>query len=360
MAKRITPDSGNMLLGSGSLFFDRLVDGVFTGERHLGHADSVNLATSVEKVEKYNKMVATRQKYASIVRQTDASVKITLNEFTDKNLALALNGKVVDVEQKFFKAIDQLFTSVKKGCYLDTAKLHISDVVVKPNAAISLAVGAAAAYGAVTSTGDVAAAGTYTGLVVNDYFVQITAPCTAAGTIDGCKFIWKKGLYGAWSAEIAATGTAQDLADGVTVAISVAAAEQFVVGDTYKATATPAITAYAPTTDYIVDEKSGRILVVDAGNIQDGETLKISYTANAFTTTKVTAGTDSSVQGRLRFVSDNASGANYYMTAWKVALSAEGDVGLISDDFASFNLTADGLSDAVNHPDEPFYALTEI
>lgn len=88
--------------------------------------------------------------------------------------------------------------------------------------------------GAATSDGTITVdASGYTPTVNNVYTIQITAACTGAGTITGAKFKVKKN-GGALGAEVAATGLAQDLADGVKVTFAVEAAQNFVVGEQFE------------------------------------------------------------------------------------------------------------------------------
>lgn len=356
MSKAIaTPSSDNLMLGAGQLWFDRLENGVSTGERHMGHASEVNLTTTSEKVQKYNNMVGSRRLYKSVIRQLSASLKIKLDEFDPQNLALALNGTVGVTEQKAGSATAQTFTA-KKGRYIRLGQRNVTVSAVAPNSAISAAVGAATAVGTITSTGDVTSGGTFTGTVPETIYVQVSTAPTSAGAIDGGKFRWKSGQYGDWSAEVA-MGATVALSNGAAVTFAATVAETFVVGDTWTIACAAAKTSYALTTDYTVDEESGRVFITETGAISDGETIKVTFAWNPETLPTVRAATSGNIEGLLRFKGDPGSGPRYEMEAWRVAITPDGEIGLISEEFAQFGLTADCQDDSTNHPVDPYLRL---
>lgn len=127
-----TPNSDNLLLGAGVLYFDRFdVNRNKTGERHLGHCSAFTLSTEVEKVQKYNSMSKARALYKEVVRQTKAIGKITLDEFDEHNLALALLGETGVYTQTAGNVTDKV-TKVYPDRWAKLDHRLISTVVVKP------------------------------------------------------------------------------------------------------------------------------------------------------------------------------------------------------------------------------------
>ncbi|MBN2321296.1 MAG: hypothetical protein JXR49_19610 [Acidobacteria bacterium] len=89
-----TPDSNNLYLGAGSVFFDRFdVDGESRGFRHLGNVDTLEISTSVELKEKKNAMDGTKATYAEVPVGSSAEVSMAITEFVKENLALAMMGQ---------------------------------------------------------------------------------------------------------------------------------------------------------------------------------------------------------------------------------------------------------------------------
>jgi hypothetical protein len=67
-----------------------------------------------------------------------------------------------------------------------------------------------------------------------------------------------------------------------------------------------------------------------------------------------------SIKGYLRFIGDPARGPKYECEIWRASLRADGAIGFISDEYASFTLAGDIESDAASHPNEPHYRLIRI
>jgi hypothetical protein len=93
--------------------------------------------------------------------------------------------------------------------------------------------------------------------------------------------------------------------------------------------------AFTVDVDYSVDLALGRIYIIAGGGIADGTNLLVDYTAAAngrvqLTTTK----TPKKLYGSLRFIADNAVGANHDIYAPKVLLRPNGEM--------TFKRTADG------------------
>lgn len=107
-------------------------------------------------------------------------------------------------------------------------------------------------------------------------------------------------------------------------------------------------------TDYTVDAANGRIYVVPGGAIGNGAALTVSCDYAETTSRTVRLGTDPNLRRYVRLVGDPTTGATHDYEFWNVQLSPDGELALISDEFASIGLTGAVTLDSTNHPNEPF------
>lgn len=92
---RNAPSSDNLLLGKGEVFFNRRnADGSYEGFRHMGNVETLELTTADDVLEKYSSMNAAASLYKRVTRRRDVTIRILADEFTERNLALALMGEV--------------------------------------------------------------------------------------------------------------------------------------------------------------------------------------------------------------------------------------------------------------------------
>lgn len=125
----------------------------------------------------------------------------------------------------------------------------------------------------------------------------------------------------------------------------------------------PMTTTYTLGTDYDEDLVRGRIYIIPGGGISDGDGLLVDYSYSAKVAgdiPQINAGAGTTIEGYLRFVGDPAAGPVYEAQIWKISISPDGAVGLISDDFGEFPLKGKVLDDSVNHPSEPLYRLLKL
>lgn len=93
MTEYLTPNSNNLDLGAGEVWFDRFdANGKVTGMRHLGNVDTFELTFAVDKKEKKNAMDGAKATYAEVNVGSSAEVSMVLSEYTKENLALAMLG----------------------------------------------------------------------------------------------------------------------------------------------------------------------------------------------------------------------------------------------------------------------------
>jgi hypothetical protein len=74
--------------------------------------------------------------------------------------------------------------------------------------------------------------------------------------------------------------------------------------------------------------------------------------------------TNTQIQGRLRFKSNNSTGPNWHLDVFNGLLVPNGDIGLISTEFNSFTLEGTAQSDAAGayggSASSPYFTLTQV
>jgi hypothetical protein len=123
-----TPDSANILCGTGEVWFDRMNnDGTYAGFRHLGNVSKLDITPTVTVIEKKSSMNATRAVIARAVTETKMELALMLSEFDRENVALALLGTAAPYVQALNAAIVAAPLGIsKQGSALDTGKLRIT------------------------------------------------------------------------------------------------------------------------------------------------------------------------------------------------------------------------------------------
>ena len=83
----------NLVLGAGKLFFDRFdANGLNTGEFYIGNTTSLTYSSDEERQEHYSSDTAAREKDASIVIRSDATISFTTDDIQPENLAMVFKG----------------------------------------------------------------------------------------------------------------------------------------------------------------------------------------------------------------------------------------------------------------------------
>lgn len=119
--------------------------------------------------------------------------------------------------------------------------------------------------------------------------------------------------------------------------------------------------ALVENTDFEVDSELGRIFVIEGGDMVAGSyDLDLALNASAADTVHtVKALTQSAVEGALKFVGENPADADRWVeyNFHKVALSAEGDLAGISDEWGTVTLTGTAGKNVAADPDSPYLTL---
>lgn len=134
----LAPNSSNLLLGRGAIYFDRFAAGTTTrqGELHLGNCTSLELTTTDEVKELYSSMASTSPLLKSVPTKRTMELKLTGNEYSLENLALVLMGNTGTLTQTTGSVTaETITTSSKQGRWYPTAKRSISSLIVKVAAA---------------------------------------------------------------------------------------------------------------------------------------------------------------------------------------------------------------------------------
>ncbi len=357
-----TPSKENLMLGKGKVFFDRFVNGMPTGKRHLGNCTALNLSTTTEKKDKYSSMQKESILYASVITQVGASAKITLDEYDRENLALALLGESAVVQQAAQSGLSTTIADVVPGHFYELGHFDVSNVAIGGATPSAAAIGAVTPNPSNTSDGTVTASGTYTGTTTDTIYIKITSSNTVAGTLSGTKFQWKKGTAGTYSADVTPSVSVPSLlGEGVSVLLALSASQNFVTGDEFTFTVTQAGTgAFAPNVDFkVFDAAAGLIQILETGSIAAGTDLPVTFDAGASKRVATSGASDVNIEGELYFLGDPTMGPAKILNIWRGKVVPDGDIGLITDDFGSFGLTIEAQDDRENHPDYPLYRITD-
>lgn len=121
--------------------------------------------------------------------------------------------------------------------------------------------------------------------------------------------------------------------------------------------------ALSLTTDYLLDAIRGWVFIKseNTASVEDDDEIEFSGTYAELTIPKLIAATQQEgITGHLVFVGDPAEGQAYEFHAWRVNIKPSGEIGLISEDWASFQLEGECLKDSIGHPEEPFFVVYEL
>lgn len=132
-----TPSADNLYLGAGDVYFDRFDDnGDSTGFRHLGAVDALTITHSVDKLTKKNPMDGARGTYKEVITGSQAELSMTMTEFDNDNLALAMLGAVSNFLQSSATLTDNTTVvnggdAIELGKWYDLGRLGMTAVSFK-------------------------------------------------------------------------------------------------------------------------------------------------------------------------------------------------------------------------------------
>jgi hypothetical protein len=92
---KLAPSTDNYVIGKGFLIFKPEGEADFF---HLGNVPNFVFTPGVTKLDHFSSMEGTKEKDASIVTEKTGTVKITMEEFSKRNLGILLMGDVDDTD----------------------------------------------------------------------------------------------------------------------------------------------------------------------------------------------------------------------------------------------------------------------
>lgn len=120
-------------------------------------------------------------------------------------------------------------------------------------------------------------------------------------------------------------------------------------------------TTLTAVTDYvIVDAVEGLIFFPLTSTVDDSAAVTVDYTPSALSISQIAGAVQPFVRARLRFSPDPTDGKLIGVEWWQVNLSPNGKLGLIADDYGNWELEGMVLNDAANHPNSPYFLMTDL
>lgn len=117
-------------------------------------------------------------------------------------------------------------------------------------------------------------------------------------------------------------------------------------------------------TDYLVYSEFGLIKLLEGGAVLEGDDIEVEFSRPALTIDQVRIAKNSSPVVHLLYLADDANqdadGARDRLEIWRASCAPEGEMNVISDEYGNFQLTMSVLSDAANHPNDPFGTLDRV
>lgn len=117
-------------------------------------------------------------------------------------------------------------------------------------------------------------------------------------------------------------------------------------------------------TDYEINTEFGWIRFLGGGHVNEGDAASVQGSAPALTFNRIRIAQNSSPVAKLHFLCDDANNegaaAKDELEVWKASVAPDGELNFISDEHGAFSLTFSVLSDATNHPNDPYGRLTRI
>ncbi len=341
-----SPSTENYQLGKGVVYFDRLnsTTGLYEGELDLGNAPEFSYTIAIEKLEHFSSRGGLKAKDKEVISQVTPSLSFTLDEINTENLALLNLGSVTAVSAVTQAGVEAEVVVAHLGkrtplahrgvnyhtlAYDDTAA---DNVIFVPGEVVTGAGGATGIVLAVTGT---ASAGTLTIAKTNTLAFVDDEAITGDGT----------GAAEVNSATGAVAGTASDPIMWVQDSTDTTT---YVAGTDYEISST------------LKDDEIGRIKILSGGSITDGADIHVTYGYASAAYNEITALSETEIQGKFRFVSDNPVGGNVEIEYHSVSLTPDGDTSNIGDDWTSLAFSGEVLKDETNNPTQPYYVLREL
>lgn len=327
-----TPSTDNYQLGKGVGYFaiKDPTTGIYHGERDLGNIPALTSNVAIEYLTHYSSRSGLRNRDLNKPIEITPTLTATLDEITEDNQVLAALGTLSTETQAAGYLDTSFIAETGLRTVLGKRSIGLYHLVYKASATPALFVEDEIITSAGGATGEVIA-------VVGDANSGTLVIMLTSGT-----FVADEAITGSVAGD-ALVDTPESFQAGL---INIKDS-----GDT---------TTYVANTDYKVDislkdEKVGRFLIPATGSsIGDGDTVNVRVNYAETTYSLITFFTNIDVEGRFRFVSDNAIGPDAEFVAHRASITPQGDRAYIGDALTEISLQFELLADLTNHPDSPY------
>jgi hypothetical protein len=120
-------------------------------------------------------------------------------------------------------------------------------------------------------------------------------------------------------------------------------------------------------TDYTLNTEFGIFKILPGStHVSDAGTddIEATFEQPELDIDQIRINKEASQECRLLFLADDANtsgvAAKDRLEVWRVNVAPDGELGLISDEYGAFSLTAAIMDDSANHPDDPYGTLDRI
>lgn len=344
------PNTDNYVLGKGVVYFDKydFTNSVYTGERDLGNAPAFSFNLALEKLEHFSSRGGLKAKDKEVISQITPGLTFTLDEVNIENLALLTLATTEPITQTAGGVTAEAVTAyLGKRTNLDKRNIGHYAIPYDDSAAdnvlfvVGEVVSGATGVGTVVAlaAGSDATSGTlYISLTTAGFVEDETITGDVAGTAE----------VNSATGEVLQSGViilVQDDADTITYVAGEEGTGNYMVNTSLK------------------DGTIGRIYVnadqtSPSDAIAEGDVLHITYGYFETTYTEISTFTETIIEGRLRFISDNPVGTQQELEVWRCSLTPSGDTAMIGDDWSTLGFTGEILKDETGHPDSPYMTIT--
>jgi hypothetical protein len=320
--------TNNYVVGRGRLFFGQFKPGTrkMQGEKYFGNTPELSLSQNEDKLDHYSAEAGVRVKDASVTLQNDSSGSFQCDNISDHNLALWFRGEIIKRIEAGSAAATGSFTLTTTGP-VDGDTVSINDDAITFVGAnpvgMQVLIGGTLGATAVNLANFINATPTL-GVTATANASVVTIKAIGAGMGGNDTTLASTGANITTSGETLTGGTdttetVADVARGLWVQLGVSPTTPQGV----RGIANVSIVGVEDTS-YTVEGSTGRIyLHLDAPDIYG-----ITATVEDIVISK-----GESIEGQLRFLANNAAGANKDFFWPYVRLTPDGDFSLKGDDW---------------------------
>lgn len=349
--------ANNYVIGRGRLYFDQFITGTQTptGERYLGNTPALSLNSAYQNLDHYSSDAGLRVKDDSVQLQVDRTGSFQCDNISMDNIALMFGATAAIENQPSDTGRAGTFLMYGGRTYQlgsdDTTPqgvINVTNVVVTNNSGLHAT--GFLNFGANPSPADTITVNgadiTFVAATPAVHEVLIGPNTIATAQATKAEINAYPTLY-----DVAASGDAQVInliaiasgtgGNSITLAEAVTGAGFVLSGATL--TGGSASGVIVATGNFTVDTANGRIELVDVpADITDGDTIEVTYDV-AVGERGIVVDEENQVEGRLRFVADNARGTNKNYFWPRVKLSPSGEFALKGETWQTMTMNMEIL-----------------